>query len=297
MIKTNKDRLPVKCLTGAVTHLKPGAFGMMTMDSEGRGHYLAGTGGITYNFRLGDSCMDIRGNKVEPGVSTKFSGSSPAGGSPMGSPEEVAYIQYACIGNEAVITSGPLSGRTGYVIGKISGFGVTLGFDSDTTAALRGDEHFLIRAWGTGLQLENAGEEIAVHNIAPDLLERLGLEEEAGGCSIPVKDILPGYLVGPGIGGSVITGDAEIMTDGGELNRQFGLDSLRFGDIIAFTDLDTTSGRTYLEGAVTVGIIVHSDSVAQGDGPGFVTILSSKAPLIRPVKESGANLANHLSLK
>ena len=69
-MKTNQDRLPIKSLIGEVKPMETQSFGFMAMDSEGQGQYRAGTGGISYNVRLGDSCMDVIGEKLQPGIST-----------------------------------------------------------------------------------------------------------------------------------------------------------------------------------------------------------------------------------
>lgn len=296
-MKTNKDSLPIKSLVGEVKPIGLMEFGMMVMDPEGRGHYRVGTGGITYNYRLGDSCMGITGEKIQPGVSTKCCGIPGPDSGPFGSPENMAYNIYCCLGNEVTIANGPLAGKKGYVTGKVSGFGVTLDFDKEILEQMHGDEHFYIKACGVGLSVENAEETVAIHNLSPQLFERLGITEENGIFSVPVTKVIPGYLVGPGVGGSVIASCAEIMTDHGECDEEFGLSELHFGDIIAVTDLDTTSGRTFLEGAVTIGVIVSGDSLALGDGPGLLTILSSKTSILKPILSESANLKNYLNIK
>ena len=295
-MKTNKDTLPVKSVIGEVKPIGLMEFGMMVMDSCGRGHYRVGTGGITYNFRLGDNCMNITGEKIQPGISTKCAGVSGPEAGPGASPENMAYSIYCCLGNEVTIAGGPLAGQKGYVTGKVSGFGVTVDFDRDILEQMHGDERFYIKTCGVGLQMTGAEEDVAIHNLSPQLFEKLGITENGSRYTVPVAKIIPGYLVGPGIGGSVIASCAEIMTDHGDCDRQFGLSSLRFGDIVAVTDLDTTSGRTVLEGAVTIGVIVTSDSIALGDGPGLLTILSSKSDILNPVLSDDANLKNYLGI-
>lgn len=296
-MRTNKDSLPVKSAIGEIKPMGLQEFGMMVMDPEGRGHYRAGTGGITYNVRLGDRCMGFTGEKLQPGISTKYAGAPGPDAGPFGSPENMAYNIYCCLGNEVTVAAGPLAGQKGYVTGKVSGFGVTVDFDRDILEQMHGDERFYIKMCGVGLSIEGAEETVAVHNLSPQLFEKLGLEACPGGFTVPVKKILPGYLVGPGIGGSVIASCAEIMTDHGDCDREFGLEELCFGDLVAVTDLDTTSGRTFLEGAVTIGVIVSGDSLALGDGPGLLTILSSKTGALKPVPRDGANLKNYLGIK
>jgi hypothetical protein len=49
-------------------------------------------------------------------------------------------------------------------------------------------------------------------------------------------------------------------------------------------------GRVYLNGAVSVGVVVHSRSTVAGHGPGVTMIMSSRSGRIRPVIDPGANL-------
>ena len=149
-MKTNKDTLPVKSIIGEVRPIGLMEFGMMVMDPFGQGHYRVGTGGITYNFRLGDNCMNVTGEKIQPGVSTRCAGVSGPESGPGASPESMAYNIYCCLGNEVTIAGGPLAGQKGYVTGKVSGFGVTVDFDRDILKQMHGDERFYIKTCGVG---------------------------------------------------------------------------------------------------------------------------------------------------
>lgn len=296
-MKTNQDRLPIKSLIGEVKPMETQSFGFMAMDSEGQGQYRAGTGGISYNVRLGDSCMDVIGEKLQPGISTRYSGAPDPAAGPFGSPAMMAYNIYACVGNEVTIAGGPLAGKKGFVTGKISGFGVTVDFNSDIVQQMHGDEHFYIKAQGVGMQIEGFEETVAVHNTSPLLFEKMGYTLTEGKIHVPVKKIIPGFLIGPGIGGNVLASCCEIMTDHGEGDAAYGLSDLCYGDIIAITDLDTTSGRTFLEGAVSIGMVVSGDSVSLGAGPGVMTLLASKSDWIVPVLSETANLKNYLPIQ
>ncbi|MCL0070031.1 DUF4438 domain-containing protein, partial [Dehalococcoidia bacterium] len=72
---------------------------------------------------------------------------------------------------------------------------------------------------------------------------------------------------------------------------------LRFGDIVAITDHDNTYGRCYRKGAITIGVVVHSDCRFAGHGPGVCTIISCATPLIEPEIREGANIADILGLR
>ena len=71
---------------------------------------------------------------------------------------------------------------------------------------------------------------------------------------------------------------------------------MRFGDIVAIMDHDNTYGRCFKTGAVTIGVIVHSDCKFAGHGPGVVTLISSAKPDIIPKIDRNANIGKYLKL-
>ena len=112
---------------------------------------------------------------------------------------------------------------------------------------------------------------------------------------VPVSAIIPPYLMGSGIGAnSAYSGDYDIMTGDLDEVRRLGLHHLRFGDLVLLKDCDTTYGRGYLKGAMTLGIIVHSDCVKAGHGPGVTTIMSCKYSIFEPIVDHSANIAKYM---
>jgi len=99
--------------------------------------------------------------------------------------------------------------------------------------------------------------------------------------------------MGSGLGSPSASGDYDITLFDKGLVAEYGLDKLRFGDIVAILDADTRYGRTWQTGAVTIGVVIHSDCMAAGHGPGVTTLLSCKTPLIEAVIDEGANLADY----
>ena len=98
--------------------------------------------------------------------------------------------------------------------------------------------------------------------------------------------------MGSGLGHNNIgTGDYDIMTHDASAVKKYKLDRLSFGDLVAVLDRDNSFGRTYRKGAVTIGIVVHSNSTLSGHGPGISTLLSSAEPRIKPLLNPSANLA------
>ena len=104
-------------------------------------------------------------------------------------------------------------------------------------------------------------------------------------------------IMGSGIGHpDPGTGDYDITTQDPKAVKKYGLEKLRFGDFVAILDADNTYGRHYFEGAVTIGIVTHSDSYLSGHGPGICTLFSSKEGRIAPKISSEANLARALRI-
>jgi hypothetical protein len=78
--------------------------------------------------------------------------------------------------------------------------------------------------------------------------------------------------------------------------RQYKLDKMRFGDLVAIMDADNSYGRIYKTGAVTVGVLVHSDCVISGHGPGAATLFTSSKGKIEPVLDKNANIGYYLKI-
>jgi len=104
--------------------------------------------------------------------------------------------------------------------------------------------------------------------------------------------------MGSGLGSaSVASGDYDITTADSETIHKLGIDKLRFGDIVAIDNTDNRYGRCYRKGAVTIGVVVHSDCILAGHGPGVTTIMTAKTGKIAPVVDKKANIAHYLGLR
>lgn len=284
MLRTNADKLPMMGVQG--TSVQPMVFDILGLSSDETGYGNAGVsmGGIVYNFQTGDCCMGIQGDHVEASVSSCNT---------MGDKEHLAYMTYACLGNTARVLTGPARGRIGYVAGKHGTSQLMLQFEDDVLNRLTYHDRFLIRAWGVGLELTDYPE-IKVMNIAPDLLQKIGIREENGELVIPVAKRLPAAMLGSGIGHNAYVGDYDLECSDWQLATRLGLDELRFGDFVEITDADCTVKRGYHKGAVTIGVVIHSDSYIMGHGPGIMNILSCREPKLRTELDEGANLANYM---
>ena len=245
-----------------------------------------GIGGISYNVKLGDSAFGLSGDHIEPGVS-------------LHNPDkdESDYLNLlSCVGNEAVVMDGLGKGQKGYVIGKHSGAeDVMIHFPDEALPLLCPGDKVLVRSHGQGLKLIQH-EEIAVMNIDPALFDRLDICDNGDGTlTVPVAAVIPPYLMGSGIGSvNPYRGDYDIMThDPGQMSR-LGLDRLRFGDLVLLEDCDNRFGRGFLTGAVSVGVVVHSNCYLAGHGPGVVVLMAAQKPLIKPRITREANLIHYL---
>ena len=58
---------------------------------------------------------------------------------------------------------------------------------------------------------------------------------------------------------------------------------------------DTISDFTNFA-AVSIGVVIHSDCLLAGHGPGITVLMTSAKPLIAPVIDDGANLADLLKI-
>ncbi len=288
MIRTNKNKVVMISVQGKVANPCK-RFGSHNVDRNGLPFLLPGTGGITYNVKVGDPAFGWAGDHVEPGVSTILNEEK------RYDPPTRGYNFYACIGNEATIITGDAKGTKGFVTGHHGGIEhVLIDFPDKALKKMTIDDKILIKGYGQGFKLLDYPD-IHVFNLDPNLFFKMGITEsrKKGKIRVPVARIVPGKLMGSGVGStSMGTGDYDIMTTDEALIKEIGLNRLRFGDFVAIEDHDNVFGRSYRKGAVTIGIVIHSDCRLAGHGPGVTTLISSSKPLIEPVIKKSANIAD-----
>jgi len=196
-----------------------------------------GIGGITYNFRTGDSAVRIAADHVEPAVSVYC----PGGKGDRISSRNVAFNVLSCIGNEAIVATGDAKGSRGWVIGKHGGAEhIMIDFPDKVYDKLAIGDEILVRSIGTGMKLLNI-EGVTVMNMSPRLLEALtragvGVTPQ-GTLHVPVTHRVPAKAMGSGLGRNhVYKGDYDIQLFDEQVVAEHNLHTLRFGDIIAITD-------------------------------------------------------------
>ena len=281
-LKFNRESLVALAITGTVS--QPGS-GENVVDKEGRLHHIPGVGGITYNLKLGDSAYGWLGDHVEPEVSLENRNKQAS---------EALNI-LACIGNEAVVTGGDAKGETGYVIGRHSGAEHVMIHMRNEEALDRlmiGDP-FRIRAQGAGTVIEGF-EELCVDCIDPELLDKIACINEDGLIEVPVAGTVPAALMGSGIGMKSYRGDYDMITQDMQRIRALGLDKLRMGDIVLLEDCFNCFGRSVKRGAVSVGVVIHTDCFYPGHGPGIVNILSAPTKRIVGRKDEKCNIKDYM---
>lgn len=256
---------------------------------DGVPRILPGTGGITINCRIGDPCVGLAADHVEPGVALHNNGRELIG--PRNGPN-MALLTSACVGNRARVISGPAAGATGLVTGKHGGVDhLLVDFDNKTLIRLTIGDRIQVYSCGLGLRLLDYPK-VAVTNCAPSLLRRWGLRRHGPTLEIPVTHALPAAIIGSGLGkNNALRGDMDIQLFDAPTRRRHGLETLRFGDLVAVLDSDTRFGPAWRGGRVTIGVVVHSDSTLSAHGPGVTALLTGPSSCLRPIRDTHANIA------
>ncbi|MEK7160979.1 MAG: DUF4438 domain-containing protein, partial [Patescibacteria group bacterium] len=291
MLKLNLEKLVKVAVMGEVASPlhRPG----YQVSHEGLPFNLPSVGGITYNVKIGDLVAGWVGDHIEPGASTCNKESKDG----RTSSENIGYNTLACIGNEAKLISGQAKKGKDIVTGMHGGIEhVLIDFPDNILAKIAYGDKVQIIAFGLGLAIENFPD-IKMFNLDPRLLLKINPKIGAGKIQLPVVAKIPPYLMGSGLGaGPVSSGDYDITMADEATNKKLGLEKLRFGDLVAIEDTDNSFGRTYRPRAVTIGVVVHSDCVLAGHGPGVTTIMTSRSGKIEPVMNKDANIGRYLKL-
>lgn len=261
------------------------------VDRRGAPFILPSIGGITLNVQVGDPAFGWAGDHIEPGVSCTAKADKP-----FDFPNDMLQM-YACVGNSARVISGDAKDARGVVIGHHGGSEhVIVDFPREAKDKMTYDDKILIHVKGQGLALSDYPD-IMLFNLDPDLLKKMDIKEVGGKLQVPVTTHVPAACMGSGVGQShVANGDYDIMTGDPETIEKYGLDKIRFGDLVALLDHDNRYGRDYHQGAVSIGVVVHSDCKKAGHGPGVTTLMTCADPLIEPIIDPRASMADLLGI-
>ena len=286
VLETNENRLIEVSVTGAIS--SPVIHYPYQISAFGEPMVLPSVGGIRYNLRVGDYATGWMADHVEPGVSIKNANSD----------ANIALNTLSCIGNEAIVVSGDAKGSKGTVVGKHGGIEhVIVDFPVEVLEKLNIGDNVLVKAYGVGLKILNALN-VKVMNLDPRVLNLLNLKFEYGYLVVPVTHLVPASIMGSGLGDiQVYSGDYDIQLFDRDTVDQYHLDDLRLGDLVAIINADHTYGRIYRSGAISIGVVVHTDCILAGHGPGVTTIMTSSEGKIKPVIDPSANIAKILKLR
>jgi hypothetical protein len=293
MLRTNADKLLKISVMGEVASPVIGK-SVYRISPTGNPSILPGVGGITYNLRVGDQACGWQADHVEPGVTLQNKENDPR----YGQGANVAFNVLSCIGNVAIVATGDAKGEKGVVTGKHGGIDHVLAdFPPETLERLMLGDKILVKAIGLGLTLIDFTD-IKVMNMDPCFLEALDPKPNGEKLEVAVTHVVPAAIMGSGLGSNQThSGDYDIQLFDEHIVDQYGLEDLRLGDLVAVIDADHSFGRIYRQGAISLGIVVHTNCVTAGHGPGVTTLLTSPTGKIIPKIDGKANIAYMLKLR
>jgi hypothetical protein len=286
MLRTNEEELVSLSVFGEVASPVSDR-SPYTVSADGQPVVLPGVGGIAYNVKVGDTAIHWEADHVEPGVSVKNTNKE----------ANAALNLLACVGNRAWVSSGDAKGSEGCVTGKHGGIEhVLVDFEDGALEKLAIGDKIMVKGGGVGLRFLDYPE-VKIMNLAPELLSALPIKAEKGMVLIPVTHKVPAGTMGSGLGSHhTYRGDYDIQLFDVQTVKEYNLDKLCLGDVVAIMDADHSFGRIYRQGAVSVGVVVHTDSVTAGHGPGITTLFTSSKGRVKPVMDKSANIAKYLNI-
>ncbi len=242
----------------------------MAIDREGRSRLLPGTGGIAIGVHAGDTVDRWVGDHLMPGASVEDASGTPAIAGPL--------HLLSCVGNRVRDAAGrPIGVVAGKRGGLAPGFwapqlvGVEIG--DEVASRLTPEDRIVVETVGRGMTLTDHPR-IVLSNLSPRLLSVLPLVEIENALICDVCATVPPESAGAGLGQDAWVGDLEI-TDPAISS------GLHFGDLVAFTDIDSTVTRFYRPGHISIGIVSHGPGHAQGHGVGVTILLTAPADRLR----------------
>lgn len=288
-IQTNAADIVTVSVTGQVAN--PSLSGLPAepyrLDADGKAFLWPTFGGIVYNVTIGDSAYGWAGDCIHPSVSISHKDANKNRGLNI----------FACVGNEAMITSGAAKGARGVVTGKSGRFSdqVIIHFDEETRRKIAVDDTILVKAEGVGLALPDCPD-VAIKSLSPATFDLLPKKLEDGVLKMGVVATVPPHFVGAGAGLTSEGGSLHMQsTDRAELAKH-GLDALRLGDVVAIQDTDSRYNHGYLRGAMSIGIVGQTDGPRAGYGPGMTVIMTAPSGQLGSYNAPDANIADLMGL-
>ncbi|NIM90717.1 MAG: DUF4438 domain-containing protein [Candidatus Aminicenantes bacterium] len=284
-ISTNKDKLLKMAVQGKIAPAKPSRSYSTTWD--GKPKMAIGIGGINYNLKIGDKAFGwANGDRATMGVATVGAGEARSRSS---------WRNYTSVGNEVKLLDGEAKGEKGIIVGKFRDY-VLVHFEDDVLEKLAIGDTLHVKAYGIGLEIEGF-KDVFAHGVTPELLEKMIVQTDAGKLEVPVVREIPGEIVGQGAGGSSLSGNWHIQTCYPPDIKKYGLDELRFGDLVLLKDTQTDYGKGFYKGGATLGIVCSGPSDISGLGIGVTPILSTRFGKLTARLDPAANIGKYLGIK
>ncbi|MFN8723258.1 MAG: DUF4438 domain-containing protein [Rhodospirillales bacterium] len=280
-VRTNAGELVEMAVAGAVTQptIRPAGY---IPDPDGKAMILPGMSGVVYNVRAGDPAFGWAGDHVEPGVSIAQADEK----------LDFALHYLACLGNDAVVTSGLAAGAKGVLVGEHARLLVE--FSDDAHAMMNVGDMVQIKAVGRGLRMIDYPQ-VNLKKMSPRLFEAMGVQAvDSRKIRVPVAMELPIRIMGSGAELNSEYVDQDLMSGDRALMAELGIDRMRMGDLIVINHADHHWGRSYRKDAVSICICIHGDSIMTGHGPGILTLMTCAEPCIEWTIDPKANLADLL---
>jgi len=279
-VTTNKDRLLELVVPGQIAPSEVSSHYITTWD--GTPKMAIGTGGINYDLKLGVPIFGwANADRATMGVATTGEGD--------------AWTNLTSVGNKVRILGGRSSGEEGVVIGKFGRY-VLVHFSDDVMAQLTIGTSLQVRASGVGLEIDGYPN-VFVHGVSPETLENMDIRIVGGKLEVPVVKEIPALIMGQGAGAGSLSGNYHIQTCFPPDISTYGLDELRFGDLVLMSDMQTDYGMGYYEGGATIGIIASTPSDRSGMGIGVTPILSTRFGELTSRIDSTANIGKYLGIE
>jgi len=247
---------------------------------DGRTRLLPGNGGVSIGLHTGDVVPDADlGDHVMPGAALE---ADPSDAAVVG---DVHLL--SCIGNVVVDRRGSVAG---VVVGKRGG--LAPGFWAPThlgieltdvaMASLMPGDALAVQTVGRGLELTD-WPDVDLYNCSPQFLDLLDLRVVGDYLEIAVRAVIASPCAGAGLGQDPWIGDLEVTVADALPS------DLRFGDLVAFLDIDAGASRSYRPGQVSIGVVAHGPSLRAGHGVGVTIVLGAGDSRLRPVEDVTAN--------
>ncbi|MGB8951495.1 MAG: DUF4438 domain-containing protein [Candidatus Aminicenantales bacterium] len=284
LLSTNKDRLLTIAVQGQIAPAQTSR--SYTTTWNGKPKMAIGMGGINYNLKIGDKVFGwAGGDRATVGVATEGIGENRF---------RDAWLTYTSIGNEVRVLSGGARGEKGVIVGKFGSY-VLIHFEEAVLEKLAIGDSLQAKACGVGLEIHGF-KDVFVHGLASEVLEKLNMREVGGRLEVPVVQEIPAEIVGQGAGGSSLSGNWHIQTCFLPDIKKYGLDELRFGDLVLLKDIQTDYGKGYYSGGATVGIVCSGPSDISGLGIGVTPVLSTRFGKLIPRIDRTANIGKYLGI-